>query len=330
MVPSISIIIPTRNRADSLRKTLTRLGAVNRPKNWILETVVVDNGSSDHTEEAVRASDPGMPVRYVFEARPGISVARNAGMAAAAGDVFLWIDDDLKPPVDWIEAMCGPLIAGDFDAVAGGVALAESLERPWMNLWHRAWLASTECLDSANPGRMVGANMAFLRSATQAVPAFDPELGAGALGMADETLYAMQLKQAGLSIGSALHVVCEHHCEENRLTREAFLGTAAKLGRSEAYIAHHWEHRAIPSPHAALARARLRYAAYALKMAGRKTGAPAEVWEMQLLKDIHFYRHFIVESARPRNYSRFGNRRLDFAPAAEKGPAEARTPVNAN
>ena len=65
----ISVIVCTRNRAESLRRTLHSLHAMAMPPTLAWEVVVVDNGSGDHTravtEETARAT--GMPLRYLLE-----------------------------------------------------------------------------------------------------------------------------------------------------------------------------------------------------------------------------------------------------------------------
>src|SRR5262245_13280281 len=142
--------------------------------------------------------------------------------------------------------MCEPILAGAADAVAGGVRLAPHLVRPWMQLPHRTWLASTEFLDAPAPQEMVGANMAFGRHVLASVPGFDPELGPGALGQGADSLFSWQLVRAGFRIRPALDVAVEHHFDPARLTRTSFLATAARRGRTYAYQRWHWMHEPIP------------------------------------------------------------------------------------
>ena len=144
--------------------------------------LVVDNGSLDRTRRVVRqAKFWGRAPRYLYEPRPGVSYARNAGLAAARGEVLLWTDDDVRPGRTWIEAMCRPILDGRADAVAGRVKLPDYLERPWLRPWHRVCLA----VDAPTTGDfdLTGANMAFARRVLEKVPAFDLELGPGALGL---------------------------------------------------------------------------------------------------------------------------------------------------
>ncbi|MFY9621705.1 MAG: glycosyltransferase family A protein [Pyrinomonadaceae bacterium] len=305
----VSIAICTYNHSESLRLTLETLGRVHVPDNLPCELLIIDNASTDSTAELINnyKLENKIPVRYVYESRQGQSFARNAALKAARGRIIMFTDDDVRPPVDWIEGMCGPLVAGSAHAVAGGVQIAPHLSRPWMDWMHKAWLASTDCLTAADPEYMVGANMAFSREVLAKVPAFDTELGPGALGFHDESLFTFQLKRAGYKVVSAFGVTVEHHFDECRLLRTSFFETARKMGRSSAYLAHHWEHEEIRRPRVALALAQLRLAKWRVQR-GRECLSPEGMpqWEMFLLKQVHFHRQYLVERRRQHNYERHG------------------------
>jgi glycosyltransferase involved in cell wall biosynthesis len=97
-VPRLSVVIPTRDRADILAVTLASLRAQEGVAGEC-EIVVVDNGSSDGTSEVLRraADGPGLPLRSLREPRPGPAAARNAGVRAARGAVVLFLGDDTRP-----------------------------------------------------------------------------------------------------------------------------------------------------------------------------------------------------------------------------------------
>ncbi|MEO5917518.1 MAG: glycosyltransferase family 2 protein [Luteolibacter sp.] len=238
-----SIIIVTRDRADDLRLTLTAMREIRIPTGFEAELLVIDNGSTDATAEVVRSCEiPGLPVRYILETQPGLSRGRNRGLAEAKGDIILFTDDDVRPPADWLAGMCEPILSGNADAVAGGVRIAPNLLRPWMSPMHRSWLASSEWLNRGKPQSMVGANMVFSRNVLEKVPGFDPELGAGALGSGEESLFSAQLIAAGFRIADRTDLCMEHHFQPSRLKRGSWLDAAKKLGISHAYRGHHWEH----------------------------------------------------------------------------------------
>lgn len=136
---SVSIIICTRNRADSLKPTLESLGRLEVPDNYSPELIVVDNDSNDGTAQLVQTLRlPNLPLRYINERRRGKSNCLNTALAAAHGEIILWTDDDVRAPKDWIEGMCRLIVKGEADVTAGEVALAPHLERDWMTPFHRA------------------------------------------------------------------------------------------------------------------------------------------------------------------------------------------------
>ncbi len=90
----ISVIIPTFNRAALLLQTLDSVFAQTRPAH---EVIVVDDGSTDDTREAVARG--GYPVVYHFQENAHLGAARNAGQRLATGDGLLFLDsDDLLAP----------------------------------------------------------------------------------------------------------------------------------------------------------------------------------------------------------------------------------------
>ena len=301
---SVSIIICTRDRAESLRETLASIGRCAVPPDLAAELVVVDNGSTDGTAAIVRAAGlTNLPVRYLLEPAPGQVQARNAGLRATASDVVLFTDDDVRVPVDWLAGMCRPILEGRADAMTGAVHFAPHYEalltqEPFAS--RRGWFASTEDIDPARPNRMVGANMAFSRRLFAAIGEFDPELGPGALGFFDETIYTWRLLRAGFRLEAALGVSVEHHFDHDRLTRRTLLSMARRMGESEGFIVYHWQ--------GGEARPFRVWRAWALLLAERLR-APWTLWakaaparELDRVKTLAFWRQLRRYDGAPRKY----------------------------
>ncbi len=94
----ISVVIATRNRATLLDGALTSLRAQLGVPD--IEAIVVDNGSTDTT----RTVAEGHGARYLFEAEPNRALARNTGIEAAAGEIVLFVDDDVVLPPYFVAA----------------------------------------------------------------------------------------------------------------------------------------------------------------------------------------------------------------------------------
>jgi glycosyltransferase involved in cell wall biosynthesis len=131
-----SIVIPTLNRAELLRPLLDSLQ--NQCAEGIdYEILVVDNGSRDGTravvEEYAAADDR---IRYVYEPRPGVSHARNAGIERAKAPILAFIDDDVEAAPDWLMSLKRAFDEHpDADCVGGRVRPRWRTPRP-------AWLTS--------------------------------------------------------------------------------------------------------------------------------------------------------------------------------------------
>ena len=87
----VSVILPTRDRAAYLQLSLASW-CHQRYANY--EIVLVDDGSTDSTFEVVKKYKTRLPLRYLRIEKKGRAGARNSGVAAARGDVFIFVDDD--------------------------------------------------------------------------------------------------------------------------------------------------------------------------------------------------------------------------------------------
>jgi len=94
MNSKVSIIIPTFNRKGLVCEAIA---SIYEQTMQNFELIVVDDGSTDGTREAVQNTYPD--VHYLFQKNSGVSSARNLGMKHAAGEWFAFLDaDDLWTP----------------------------------------------------------------------------------------------------------------------------------------------------------------------------------------------------------------------------------------
>ncbi len=117
--PSLTVVIPTRNRSDLLAATLASVAAQTRPP---AETVVADDGSTDATAELL--ADAGVTTVRAEGRFGGASQARNAGLARVDTPLVLFLDsDDLLLPTA-LERLATVLAAAPGAPFAWGRALS--------------------------------------------------------------------------------------------------------------------------------------------------------------------------------------------------------------
>lgn len=92
----ITIIIPTCNRSQLLKRTLQGFcECIPGELSW--ELVIVSDGSTDSTHQTVMDFEDRLPVRYLQQPNRGVSRARNLGLREARSPIVLFLDDDVIP-----------------------------------------------------------------------------------------------------------------------------------------------------------------------------------------------------------------------------------------
>ncbi len=96
VLPSVTIIMPSHNRADRLEKALQAISAQVYPLE-LVDLVLVLDGCSDGSSEVVEKLKPTLPFKITVISQPqgGPARARNVGVRMASGNILLFIDDDV-------------------------------------------------------------------------------------------------------------------------------------------------------------------------------------------------------------------------------------------
>ena len=96
----ISIIIPNFNQADALNHTLDALAKLVYPTALKVETVVVDNESTDESAQIIKKHDAR---KITNQGSKNPYIARNLGIARTESEIIAFLDAKSSPAIDWLE-----------------------------------------------------------------------------------------------------------------------------------------------------------------------------------------------------------------------------------
>lgn len=128
MKPAASVIIPTYNRRRLLERTLASLADQTFPADQF-EVVVVDDGSTDGTEDMIQRLEMPYTLTYVRQPNRGRAVARNEGVRAAAADLIIFLDSDVAVAREFVAAHVEAHVE-PMRVVKGPVIHVETLDAP--------------------------------------------------------------------------------------------------------------------------------------------------------------------------------------------------------
>jgi GT2 family glycosyltransferase len=210
-VTTISVIVCTRDRPALAHDTVESiLGGELVPD----EIVVVDQSRYADPRLAAQPS----PMRYSWTQTRGLSLARNLGVARAAGDVIAFSDDDMFVDRGWLRALVTAIGEPDERLAAAGQVIPATPD-------YTGAFASSSYVDDmpvVYSGRierdpLPGGNMAIHRSAFEVVGGFDERLGAGApFPSADDNDFGLRLLEAGFRIVYVPTAIVHHRAWRSR------------------------------------------------------------------------------------------------------------------
>jgi glycosyltransferase involved in cell wall biosynthesis len=231
---SVSIAIPTHNRARTLRETLDSVRALSIPEHVGFECVVIDNASTDETAEVVQSAanaTTAFPVRRVLESRLGSSFARNRAVDETRGDFILFLDDDAIADREWLREMHAAMETRSLDAACGMVLPRwSSPPPPWLGprLWVKLAVHDRVAIESVPIGQVealenyFSANVGFRREAFERFGRFREDLGVvggNPISGEDTELFARIIARGG-KMGFVTTAVVHHLIGTERMTAQ--------------------------------------------------------------------------------------------------------------
>lgn len=237
MAFSVSVVIPTYNRWEKLRRVLDGYREQRLPATDF-ELLVCDDGSTDETPERVRAYAQHLPyaLRLLREANSGPATARNRGLRAAAAPLVVLTDDDCVPHPD--------LLARHLASTRQGVATIGFIEwhpeitvTPFMSFLSPGYRFNFAQIDDPQDATFrcfYTANVSVWRDDALALGGFDEHFPAAAY---EDIELGYRLHKAGVRLAYDEQAII-YHLHEMRL--EGMLRSQIVNGESAAYaVAKH-------------------------------------------------------------------------------------------
>jgi len=304
----MTVAICTRNRAGSLDRALASVARMAVPGGVAWELIVVDNNSSDATAKIIEKYRGALPIRGEFEARPGLSNARNRAVKGAKGAYILWTDDDVVVDSGWLSAYGDAFLRWPQAVVFGGKVLPQ-LDEPvpkWLSecyplvrdaFAYRDFGAEPLPLSIEEWVLPYGANYA-MRMSEQQAHLYDPELGAapGRARLGEEMEVIRTLLRAGKTGYWVPKSIVNHRITRERQTLKQigrFYQAAGETDAFQAWVAANGE----PQHSAAELLRRTFRRAWQYKL--HRLISPPEIWiraYMEYCKDWGSLRYWLRQA----------------------------------
>jgi cellulose synthase/poly-beta-1,6-N-acetylglucosamine synthase-like glycosyltransferase len=164
------VIVPVRDGESTIADCIDAILAAEYPSDC-REVLVVDNGSTDGTASLLEAR----PVTYLSEPEPGVSNARNRGIAESTGEILAFVDADCLVEPQWLTELVRPFEDPKVGAVAGDLqhvpptTPAERQAARLLGNWQQFAFNS-------DPAYPITANAAYRREVIDRIGPFDPHM----------------------------------------------------------------------------------------------------------------------------------------------------------
>jgi glycosyltransferase involved in cell wall biosynthesis len=192
----------------------------------------VDSASTGDAAEQITRIVRAVPnARLLRVEQPGVSRARNAGVAAATGDYLAYIDDDAIAAPDWVARILAAIAETDPPPAVIGGRILPIWEAPLPAWWPTRLRGLLSIIEIEGQGEYrtaavpaalepYCANMVVQLSAARAVGGFSQQIGRVGLGLLsdEEVQLAWRLQGAGYSARYDSRIVVHHQIQAARLT----------------------------------------------------------------------------------------------------------------
>lgn len=218
---SLSVIVPVRNMARTIRDLMESLMHLDYPRDK-LEIIVVDGDSKDGTRDIVQE----YPFRLIQQEGRGLNAARNTGIKYSTGEIIAYTDGDCVVPSDWAKAIVANFrdpgvgfVGGTMEGYDKNEALSNYMDETLFRVTP-GFQFRVEGTDLRLLQFPAGANMAFRRSALARVDFFDENIFYGFDDL--EPVEEMGFKGFRIVLDPEVNVLHQHRSTLGGLMKQHF------------------------------------------------------------------------------------------------------------
>lgn len=246
----LSVIIPTKNRAKILKKSLRSIVNQTLFSNEY-EVIVIDNGSTDDTKKTVDSFNLDIEnLIYIYDENPGLHIGRHRGLLASKSDILVYADDDIEALPTWLEGILESFLNKDVALVGGRNLPNFELDPPdWIvRMWEQGEskkiLGYLSILDfgdkvqEVSPFYIFGCNFSIRKNILLEAGGFHPD------GMPQnliryrgdgETYVSQYIRSKGYKVIYNPKASVYHFVSAGRMTKKYFIQRAYNQGISDSY-----------------------------------------------------------------------------------------------
>jgi len=204
--PEVSVIIPIYNGADTIPVVLE---ALYRSTARDFEVVIINDGSTDNSLEVLKGLSKKYPFRLIsFPENRGVSKARNAGAAAARGEIILFIDADCIVLTDTIEQAVKALRKGDSICI-GGAYTREAWDKDFFSNFQSLYIHHVET-KVEHPDYIATHCMAIWKKTYDEFGGFKEDYFIGHAASVEDVELSHRLIDAGYQLSRPSHIQVQH------------------------------------------------------------------------------------------------------------------------
>jgi len=234
MTVSLDVVVCTYQREDILVECVEKLLSQHTDDTQITYRVIIVNNAPEAFSHETLLLEKYNRIDIIHEKKPGLSIARNKGIAFANGDWIAFLDDDALVPDDYIQKISSIIHEESWQCFGGHIT-------SWWKYGRPAWLAEdfgskpfiSDHRISLSQKYNWGSNIIIKRSCLEEIGLFPTDIGmkGKTLGYAAENIVQDKLRALEYTIGYDPDLTIEHLVLPQKLKLRWHISSAYATGR---------------------------------------------------------------------------------------------------